>query len=123
MAPTGQTIADLHRQSMSCGRSSRIIASIRICRKSRSPEFFRASLCHIMRQTDQKVLGFAAGAAFREWQPPYPARWQLVCPHRPGEVFPGRLQRREFRRRRTPLHLDLLQDAPITIALSPDTMP
>jgi hypothetical protein len=43
--------------------------------KSRSPEFFRTSLCHIMGQLTMKVLGFEAGEAF----PPV----QVICtlPH------------------------------------------
>src|SRR6266571_6953155 len=63
-----QTIADLHRQFNELwALDSDYKAFYTQLRKSRSPEFFRASLCHIMSQLTMKVLGFEAGEAFREF--------------------------------------------------------
>src|SRR4029077_16879410 len=60
-----QTLADLHRQFhalWALESDDNAFYTPRL--KSTAPEFFRTSLCHIMRQRTMKVLGFEAGQAF-----------------------------------------------------------
>src|SRR5437773_9394952 len=118
-----QTIADLHRQFNELWAfESDYKAFYTHLRTSRSPEFFRTSLCHIMRQLTMKVLGFEAGEAFRACN-------RLILPDGSSfalhealaEVFPGRFNAVSPAAVELHCTLDVLQDAPITIALSPDT--
>src|SRR2546425_12582807 len=61
-----QTIADLHRQLNELWAfESDYKAFYTQLLKSRSPEFFRASLCHFIRQLTMKVLGCEPVKAFR----------------------------------------------------------
>ena len=118
-----QTIADLHRQFNELWAfESDYKAFYTPLRKSRSPEFFRASLCHIMSQLTMKVLGFEAGEAFREFNRLILQDGSSFALHKAlAEVFPGRFNAVSPAAVELHCTLDLLQDAPITIALSPDT--
>src|SRR5882724_2846334 len=118
-----QTIADLHRQFNELWElESDYKAFYNQLLKPSSPEFFRTSLCHIMRQLTMKVLGFEAGEAFRACNRLLLQDGSSFALHKAlAEVFPGRFN--AVSPAAVALHrtLDLLQDAPITIALSPDT--
>src|SRR5436309_2950332 len=118
-----QTIADLHRQFNELWAfESDYKAFYTQLRKSTSPEFFRTSLCHIMGQLTMKVLGFEAGQALRACNRLLLQDGSSFALHEAlAEVFPGRFN--TVSPAAVALHctLDLLQDAPITIALSPDT--
>jgi hypothetical protein len=117
------SIADLHRQfndlwevaSSYKGFYNQLV-------KPRCPEFFRHSLCHIMGQLTMKVLGFEAGQAFSEFNRMVIQDGSSFALHDAlANVFPGRFT--AVKPAAVELHctLDLLHDAPITIALSPDT--
>src|SRR5882724_2316339 len=118
-----QTIADLHRQFNELWAfESDDKAFYTQLRTTRSPEFFRASLCHIMRQLTMKVLGFEAGEALREFTRLLLQDSSSFALHKAlAEVLPGRFN--AVSPAAVALHctLDVLQDAPITMALSPDT--
>ena len=118
-----QTIADLHRQFNELwALDSDYKAFYQQLLKSTSPEFFRTSLCHIMGQLTMKVLGFEAGQAFSEFNRLLLHDGSSFALHDAlAEMFPGRFT--AVSPAAVALHctLDLLQDAPITIALSPDT--
>jgi len=118
-----QTIADLHRQFNELWAfESDDKAFYTQLRKSRSPEFFRASLCHIMRQLTMKVLGFEAGEAFRAFNRLIRQDGSSFALHKAlAEVFPGRFNAVSPAAVELHCTLDVLQDAPITMALSPDT--
>ena len=118
-----QTIADLHRQFNELWAfESDYKAFYTQLLKSSSPEFFRASLCHIMSQLTMKVLGFEAGEAFREFNRLLLQDGSSFALHKAlAEVFPGRFNAVSPAAVELHCTLDLLQDAPITIALSPDT--
>jgi hypothetical protein len=90
--------------------------------KPSSPEFFRSSLCHIMSQLTMKVLGFETGQAFSEFKRMAIQDGSSFAIHDAlAPLFPGRFN--ALKPAAVELHcpLDLLQDAPITISLSPDT--
>jgi len=117
------SIADLHRQfndlweveSSYKGFYNQLV-------KPSCPEFFRHSLCHIMGQLTMKVLGFEAGQALSEFNRMVIQDGSAFALHDAlANVFPGRFN--AVKPAAVELHctLDLLQDAPITIALSPDT--
>src|SRR3989441_776226 len=118
-----QTIADLHRQFNELWAfESDYKAFYTQLLKSRSPEFFRASLCHIMRQLTMKVLSCEAGEAFRAFSRLILQDGSSFALHKAlAEVFPGRFNAVSPAAVELHCTLDLLQDAPITIALSPDT--
>jgi hypothetical protein len=118
-----QTIADLHRQFNELWSfKSDYKACYTPLLTSRSPEFFRASLCHIMRQLTMKVLGFEAGEAFREFNRLLLQDGSSFALHKAlAEVFPGRFNAVSPAAVELHCTLDVLQDAPLTIALSPDT--
>src|SRR2546426_10171512 len=118
-----QTIADLHRQFNELWElDSDYKAFYKQLLKSTSPEFFRTSLCHIMGQLTMKVLGFEAGQAFRAFTRLIVQDGSSFALHEAlAEVFPGRFTAVSPAAVELHCTLDLLQDAPITIALSPDT--
>jgi hypothetical protein len=90
--------------------------------KDQSPEFFRTSLWDIMGKLSMKVLGFEAGQAFSEFNRLVIQDGSSFALHDAlADVFPGRCH--AVKPAAVELHctLDLLRDAPITIALSPDT--
>ena len=90
--------------------------------KSTSPEFFRTSLCHIMSQLKMKVLGFEAGEAFSEFNRRILQDGSSFALHQAlAEVFPGRFNAVSPAAVELHCTLDVLQDAPLTIVLSPDT--
>jgi hypothetical protein len=118
-----QTIADWPRQFNALWAfESDSKACYTQLRTSRSPEFFRASLCHIMSQLTLKVLGFEAGEAFSECNRLILQDGRAFALNKAlAEAFPGRFN--AVSPAAVALHcpLDVLQDAPSTIALSPDT--
>jgi hypothetical protein len=118
-----QTIADLHRQFNELWElDADYKAFYKQLLKSSSPEFFRTSLCHIMGQLTMKVLGFEAGQAFSEFNRLILHDGSSFALHDAlAEVFPGRFTAVSPAAVELHCTLDLLQDAPITIALSPDT--
>jgi hypothetical protein len=90
--------------------------------KTSCAEFLRTSLCDIMSQLTMKVLGFEAGQAFSEFNRFVLQDGSSLALHDAlAHVFPGRFS--AVKPAAVELHctLDLLQDAPITIVLSPDT--
>lgn len=117
------SIADLHRQFNALWEiESDYKAFYKQLLKSSSPEFFRTSLCHIMGQLTMKVLGFEAGQAFSEFNRLILQDGSSFALHNAlADVFPGRFN--AVHPAAVELHctLDVLQDAPITIASSPDT--
>src|SRR6266705_5837627 len=117
------TIADLHRQFNELWElDTDYKAFYKQLLKSTAPEFFRTSLCHIMGQLTMKVLGFEAGQALSEFNRLILQDGSSFALHEAlADVFPGRFN--AVRPAAVALHCtwDVLQDAPITIALSPDT--
>jgi hypothetical protein len=117
------TIADLHRQFNELWEfDTDYKAFYKQLLKSTAPEFFRTSLCHIMGQLTMKVLGFEAGQALSEFNRLILQDGSSFALHEAlADVFPGRFN--AVSPAAVALHctLDVLQDAPITIALSPDT--
>jgi hypothetical protein len=118
-----QTMADWPRQ---CNALWAFESDDQACytprRTSRAPECFRASLCHIMRQLTMKVLGVEAGEAFRACNHLIVPDGSAFALHKAlAEGVPGRFT--AVRPAAVDLHgtWDVLQDAPITRALSPDT--
>src|SRR5256886_9204076 len=118
-----QTIADLHRQFNELWAfESDDKAFYPQLLKSGPPAFFRASLCHIMSQLTMKVWGFEAGEAFRKFNRLILQDGSSFALHKAlAEVFPGRFNAVSPAAVELHCTLDLLQDAPITIVLSPDT--
>src|SRR5207237_6392813 len=118
-----QTLADLHRQFNELWElESDYKAFYKQLLKSTSPEFFRTSLCHIMSQLTMKVLGFEAGQAFRAFTRLIVQDGSSFALHEAlADVFPGRFTAVSPAAVELDCPLDLLQDAPVTIALSPDT--
>jgi hypothetical protein len=117
------TIADLHRQFNELWElDADYKAFYKQLRTSTAPEFFRTSLCHIMGQLTMKVLGFEAGQAFSEFNRLILQDGSSFALHEAlADVFPGRFNAVSPAAVELHCTLDLLQDAPITIALSPDT--
>ena len=117
------SIADLHRQFNDLwDLESSYKAFYNQLVKPNSPAFFRTSLCHIMGQLTMKVLGFEAGQAFSEFNRLVIQDGSSFALHDAlAHVFPGRFN--TVKPAAVELHctLDLLQDTPITITLSPDT--
>jgi hypothetical protein len=90
--------------------------------KSAAPEFFLASLSDIISQLTMKVLGFEAGAAFSEFGRLILQDGTSFALHQAlAERFPGRFNAVSPAAVELHCTLDLLQDAPMVIALSPDT--
>ena len=118
-----QTLADLHRQFNELWElGSDYKAFYNQLLTSTSPEFFRTSLCHIMSQLTMKVLGFEAGEAFSEFNRLILQDGSSFALHQAlAEVFPGRFNAVSPAAVELHCTLDVLQDSPLTIALSPDT--
>jgi len=90
--------------------------------KDQSPEFFRTSLCDIMGKLSMKVLGFEAGQAFSEFHRLVIQDGSSLALHAAlAEVFPGRFNAVSPAAVELHCTLELLQEVPITIALTPDT--
>lgn len=90
--------------------------------KANCAEFLRVSLCDVMGKLTMKVLGFEAGHAFSDFKRLVIQDGSSFALHSAlADVFPGRF--RTVKPAAVELHctMDLLQDAPITIVLSPDT--
>lgn len=118
-----ESIADLHRQFNDLwdldthyrGFYDQLV-------KDQSPEFFRTSLCDIMGKLSMKVLGFEAGQAFSEFNRIVIQDGSSLALHAAlAEVFPGRFNAVSPAAVELHCTLELLQEVPITIALSPDT--
>jgi hypothetical protein len=118
-----QTIADLHRQfnELWCFDTD-YNAFYKQLDKSTAPDFFLSSLSYSMSQLTMKVLGFEAGEAFSEFGRVILQDGSSFALHKAlAEVFPGRFNTVSPAAIELHCTLDLLQDAPLTIALSPDT--
>jgi hypothetical protein len=117
------TIADLHRHFNGLWElDSDYKAFYKQMNQAQSPEFFRTSLCHIMGQLTMKVLGFETGVAFGQFNRLILHDGSSFALHKVlADVFPGRFNAVSPAAVELHCTLDLLQDAPITIALSPDT--
>lgn len=90
--------------------------------KDQCPEFFRTSLCDMMGKLSMKVLGFEAGQAFSEFNRiVIQDGSSFALHHALAAVFPGRFSAVSPAAVELHCTLDLFQDAPISIALSPDT--
>src|SRR5882724_7610363 len=118
-----QTIADLHRQFNELwALDTDYNAFYKQLLKSTAPEFFLNSLSHIMSQLTMKVLGFEAGKAFSEFNRLILQDGSSFALHKAlADVFPGRFNAVSPAAVELHCTMDLLQDAPIIIALSPDT--
>jgi len=118
-----QTIADLHRQFNELwALDTDYNAFYKQLLKSTAPEFFLNSLSHIMSQLTMKVLGFEAGKAFSEFNRLLLQDGSSFALHKAlADVFPGRFNAVSPAAVELHCTMDLLQDAPIIIALSPDT--
>ena len=118
-----ETLADLHRHFNDFWQlRSSYKAFYNQLLKPTSAELFRASLCHIMSTLTMKVLGFEAGTAFSEFKRIVIQDGSSFAIHKAlAHVFPGRFH--AVKPAAVELHctLELLQEVPITIALSPDT--
>jgi len=118
-----QTIADLHRQFNEWWElDTDYNAFYKQLLKPTAPEFFLESLSDIMSQLTLKVLGFEAGEAFGEFNRLILQDGSSFALHQAlAHVFPGRFNAVSPAAVELHCTLDLLQDAPILIALSPDT--
>ncbi len=118
-----QTIADLHHQFNALWQmETDYNAFHKQLDKSTAAVFFLDSLSDIMSQLTMKVLGFEAGEAFSEFGRLLLQDGSSFALHKAlAHVFPGRFNTLSPAAVELHCTLDLLQDAPITIALSPDT--
>ena len=118
-----QTIADLHRQFNELWQlDTDYNAFYKQLLKSTAPQFFLDSLSDIMSQLTMKVLGFEAGAAFSEFNRLILQDGSSFALHQAlAQVFPGRFNAVSPAAVELHCTLDLLQDDPMIITLSPDT--
>lgn len=118
-----RTIADLHRQFNDLWElDTDYNAFYKQLLKSTAPEFFLGSLSDIMSQLTMKVLGFEAGAAFGEFNRLILQDGSSFALHQAlAHVFPGRFNAVSPAAVELHCTMDLLQDAPMIITLSPDT--
>lgn len=118
-----RTIADLHRQFNELWElDTDYNAFYRQLLKSTAPEFFLSSLSDIMSHLTMKVLGFEAGEAFSEFNRLILQDGSSFALHEAlANLFPGRFNAVSPAAVELHCTMDLLQDAPIIIALSPDT--
>jgi hypothetical protein len=117
------TIADLHRQFHELwDLDSDYNAFYKQLRKATAPQFFLDSLCDLMSQLTRKVLGLEAGAAFSEFNRLILQDGSSFALHQAlARVLPGRFNAVSPAAVELHCTMDVLQDAPILIALSPDT--
>jgi hypothetical protein len=117
------SIANLHRQFNDLwDTQSTYKAFYNQLLKPSSPEFFCTSLCDLMSQLTRKVLSFEAGQAFSEFNRIVIQDDTSFALHAAlAHVFPGRFKAVSPAAVELHCTLELLQEAPITIALSPDT--
>jgi len=90
--------------------------------KASCAEFFRLSLCDVMGKLTRKVLGFETGHALSDFKRLVIQDGSSLALHNAlADRFPGRF--RAVKPAAVELHctMDVLQDAPFTIVLSPDT--
>jgi hypothetical protein len=118
-----RTIADLHRQFNEWWElNTDYNAFYKQLVKSTAPEFSLNSLSHSMSPLTMKVWGFEAGAAFSEFNRLILHDGSSFALHDAlANLFPGRFNAVSPAAVELHCTLDLLQDAPILIALSPDT--
>ncbi len=117
------TIADLHRQFNELWEvGSDYKAFYNQLLKPSSPDFFRTSLSDVMGQLTTKVLGFEAGQAFSEFNRIVIQDGSSFALHKAlADRFPGRFSAVSPAAVELHCTLDLLQNAPIKIVLTPDT--
>jgi hypothetical protein len=117
------TIADLHRQFNELWEiDTDYNAFYKQLLKPTAPEFFLSSLSDIMSHLTMKVLGFEAGEAFSEFNRLILQDGSSFALHEAlAQVFPGRFNAVSPAAVELHCTMDLLQDAPITLFLSPDT--
>jgi Transposase DDE domain len=118
-----QTIADLHRQFNELwGLDTDYNAFYKQLDKSPTPEFFLDTLSHIMNHLTMNVVGFEAGTAFSEFGRLILQDGSSFALHKAlADVFPGRFNAVSPAAVELHCTMNLLQDAPIVISLSPDT--
>jgi Transposase DDE domain len=118
-----QTVADLHRQFNELWHlQTDYKAFHKQLLKSTAPEFFLDSLSHLMSRLTMKVLGFEAGEAFSEFGRVILQDGSSFALHQAlASLFPGRFNTVSPAAVELHCTMDLLQDAPLIIALSPDT--
>ncbi len=118
-----RTIADLHRQLNELWElDTDYNAFYKQLLKPATPEFFLESLSDIMSQLTMKVLGFEARAAFSEFDRLILQDGTSFALHQAlAERFPGRFNAVSPAAVELHCTMDLLQDAPLIMALSPDT--
>ena len=118
-----QTIADLHRQFNELwDLDTDYKAFYEQLLKAEAPEFFLQTLCAIMSQLTTKVLGFEAGEAFSEFHRLILQDGSSFALHQAlAQQFPGRFNAVSPAAVELHCTMDLLQDAPMVITLSPDT--
>jgi hypothetical protein len=122
---TGQvpSIATLHRDFNALwDTQSTYRAFYQQLAKASCAEFFRTSLCDVMGKLTRKVLGFETGQALSAFNRVVIQDGSSFALHNAlADVFPGRF--RAVKPAAVELHctMEVLQDAPITIVLSPDT--
>src|SRR5687767_4507228 len=118
-----QTVADLHRQFNELWHlQTDYKAFHKQLLKSTAPEFFLDSLSHLMSRLTMKVLGFEAGEAFSEFGRVILQDGSSFALHEAlASLFPGRFNTVSPAAVELHCTMDLLQDAPLIIALSPDT--
>jgi Transposase DDE domain len=119
----GRTIADLHRQFNELWElDTDYNAFYKQLLKPTAPEFFLDSLSDSMSQLTMKVLGFEAGAAFSEFNRLILQDGSSFALHDAlANLFPGRFNAVSPAAVELHCTMALLQDAPLIIALSPDT--
>jgi len=118
-----QTIADLHRQFNALwDLDTDYNAFYKQLLKPSAPQFFLDTLSDIMSQLTTKVLGFKAGEAFSEFEQIILHDGSSFALHQAlAQRFPGRFNAVSPAAVELHCTMDLLQDAPIDIVLSPDT--
>ena len=118
-----QTIADLHRQFNALwDLDTDYNAFYKQLLKPSAPQFFLDTLSDIMSQLTTKVLGFKAGEAFSEFERLILHDGSSFALHQAlAQRFPGRFNAVSPAAVELHCTMDLLQDAPIDIVLSPDT--
>jgi hypothetical protein len=118
-----ETLADLHRHFNDFWQlQSSYKAFYNQLLKPTAAELFRISLCHLMSTLAMKVLGFEAASAFSEFRRILIQDGSSFAIHKAlATVFAGRFNAVSPAAVELHCTLDLLQDAAITISLSPDT--